>query len=335
VIPRFLPFTLALSLAGGIAVAGDVSRAAEPAEKVVRLGFVSPVSYSTDARCIDGFWQRLRELGWVEGQNMVIDERSADERLDRLPALMTEVIERKIDVLVTYSTPGALAAKNATSTVPVVITNMADPIRSGIATNLAHPDGNLTGLSLGWAEGMSAKWLEFLQETVPHLSTVTVIANANPLDNPVVRERVKEVQAAASTRRIKVKLVVVPTLEAVDRALRQARREVQAVLVLGDLFTFEHRGQVATLAAKHRLPVMYPLREYVDSGGLMAYGTDRANMFRRSAEYVDKILRGAKPGDLPIEEPTKFELVVNLKAAKGLGITIPESILMRADEVIR
>ena len=148
---------------------------------------------------------------------MVIEQRSADGRLDRLPALMTEVIARKIDVLVTYSTPGALAAKNATSTVPVVITNMADPIRSGIATNLAHPDGNLTGLSLGWAEGMSAKWLEFLQETIPHLSTLVMIANADPLDNPLTRVRAKEVEAAASTRRIKLKLVVVPTLEALDR----------------------------------------------------------------------------------------------------------------------
>jgi putative ABC transport system substrate-binding protein len=316
-------------------LASQPLRAEETQQKVVHLGFVSPVSYSTDARCIDGFWQRLRELGWVEGHNMVIEQRSADGRLDRLPALMTEVIARKIDVLVTYSTPGALAAKNATSTVPVVITNMADPIRSGIATNLAHPDGNLTGLSLGWAEGMSAKWLEFLQETIPHLSTLVMIANADPLDNPLTRVRAKEVEAAASTRRIKLKLVVVPTLEALDRALKQARREGQAALVLGDLFTFEHRGEVATLAARHRLPVMYPLREYVDSGGLMAYGTDRANMFRRSAEYVDKILRGAKPGDLPIEEPTKFELVVNLKAAKALGITIPESILLRADEVIK
>jgi putative ABC transport system substrate-binding protein len=296
------------------------------------VGFVSPFSPSTDVSSVDGFWQRLRELGWVEGQNLIIERHWAEGRLDRLPALMTEVIEHKVDVLVTYSTRGALAAKKATSTIPIVVTNMADPVRSGVTTSLAHPDGNLTGLSLAWAEGMAGKLLELLQETVPHLSTVAVIANLN---DPQVPERVKEVEAIAPGRGIKIRLLDVRNPEALDHAFRRARSDAQAVLVLSDLLTFEHRRKVAELAAKYRLPVMYPLREFVDSGGLMGYGPDRVVLFRRAAEYVDKILHGAKPADLPFEQPTQYELIVNLKAARASGITIPDSILLRAGEVIR
>jgi putative ABC transport system substrate-binding protein len=309
-----------------------LSQAADPAQRVVRVGFVSPFSLSTDQRSVDGFWQRLRELGWVEGHNLIIEARWAEGRSDRLPALMSEVIERKVDVLVTYSTPGALAAKKATSTIPIVITNMADPVRSGVIANLAHPDGNLTGLSLGWAEGMAGKLLELLQETVPHLSTVAMIANP---DDPVVPDRAKEVEAIAPSRSIRTRRIEVRNPEGLDRAFEQARKEAQAVLALGDSLTFAQRRHVVALAMKYRLPVMYPLREFVDSGGLMAYGPDRVVLFRRAADYVDKILRGAKPADLPFEQPTQYELIVNLKTARASGITIPESILLRADEVIR
>jgi putative tryptophan/tyrosine transport system substrate-binding protein len=316
-----------------IAVLGPLlSQAAEPTQRVVRVGFVSPFSLSTDQRSVDGFWQRLRELGWVEGQNLIVEARWAEGRSDRLPALMSEVIERKVDVLVTYSTPGALAAKKATSTIPIVITNMADPVRSGVIASLAHPDGNLTGLSLGWAEGMAGKLLELLQETVPHLATVAMIANP---DDPVVPERAKEVEAIAPSRSIRTRLIEVRKPEALDRAFRQARKEAQAVLILGDLLTFAQRRHIAALATKYRLPTMYPLREYVDSDGLMAYGPDRVVLFRHAADYVDKILRGAKPADLPFEQPTQHEFIVNLKTARASGITIPDSILLRADEVIR
>ena len=323
--PRRLPFALALM------VFALSCYAAEPA-RVARLGFVSLFSPSADVRSTNGFWERLRELGWIKGQNLVVEARSAEGHADRLPALMTDVVERKVDVLVTYTTPGAVAAKKATSTVPIVVTNMADPVRSGVTTSLAHPDGNLTGLSLAWSEGMAGKLLELLQEAVPHLSVVAIVAD---VDDPVVPDRAKEVESVAPTRNIRIRLIDVRSPNALDSAFAAARKEAQAVLVLGDHLTFEHRRKVAALAAKHRLPTMYPLREYVESDGLMAYGPDRLVLFRRAAEYVDKILKGAKPSDLPFEQPSQYELVINLKTARASRITIPESILARADAVIR
>jgi len=330
---RLTLVALVFSFTSGIAVLGSPpAPAADPAQRIVRVGFVDPQSPSTRARDVHGFWQRLRELGWLEGQNLVIEARSADGRIDRLPALMREVVERKVDVLVTYGTTAAAAAKNATSTIPIVVASMADPIASGVVTSLAHPDGNLTGLSLAWAGGMVGKRLELLQETVPNLSTVAMIANP---DDPMVREMAKELDAIAPTRSIKARLIEVREREALDRAFKQARREAQAVLVLGGLFMLEHRRQVVALAATYRLPTMYPLRDYVDAGGLMAYGADSAILFRRAADYVDKILKGAKPAELPIEQPTQHRLIVNLKTARALGLKIPESIQLRADEVIR
>ena len=305
--------------------------AAEPAP-VVHLGFVSPFSPSSDRDAVDAFRKRLRELGWFEGQNLVVEARWAEGHADRLPTLIMEVIEHHVDVLVTYSTPGALAAQKLTSTIPIVVTNMADPIRSGVTTSLAHPDRNLTGLSLAWDEGMAGKLLELLQETVSHLSTVAMIANP---DDPQLRERVKEIEMVAPSRSVKTRLIKVYNPEELNHAFSQARREAQAVLVLSDFLTFEHRREVAMLAAQYRIPAMYPLREFVESGGLIAYGPDRIALSRRAADYVDKILRGAKPADLPFERPTKYELIVNLKTARASGITIPESVLLRADEVIR
>jgi putative ABC transport system substrate-binding protein len=308
-------------------------RAAEPAQKVVRVGFVSPFSPSTSPRYETVFWGHLRELGWIEGENLVVEVRWAEGRSDRLPTLMAEMVERKVNVLVTYPTPAAIAAKKATSTIPIVVVSMGDPVASGIAASFARPGGNLTGLSAGWAEGMAGKWFELLQETIPRLATVAVIFNP---DSPLNQDQVKKLNAVAATRAIKVRLIKVRGLEALDRVFDQLGQKAQAVLVLPDNpYLFANRAQVAALAAKQRLPTIYFLRDFVDSGGLMAYAPDMALMFRRAAEYVDKILKGAKPGDLPIEQPTKFELVVNLKTAKALGITIPESILLRADEVIR
>jgi putative ABC transport system substrate-binding protein len=320
-------FIVALALM----MSGAAGHADEPA-RVVHLGFVSPFSPSTDVPSVNGFWQRLRELGWMKGQNLIVEERWAEGRPDRLPALMAEVIDRKIEVLVTYSTPGALAAKNATRTIPIVVTNMADPVRSGVTVSLAHPDANVTGLSLAWTEGTAGKLLELLQETVPHLSTVAMIAN---LQDPQVTERAKEVQTIAPERGIKIRLIEVRSPEALDQAFKRARKEAQAVLVLSDLLTFEHRGEVAALAIKYRLAAMYPLREYVEAGGLMSYGADRVALFRRAAEYVDKILKGTKPSDLPFEQPTQYEFIINLKTARATSITIPPSISARANEVIQ
>ena len=308
------------------------ARAAERGGQVVRLGFVGPGSPSTDPRGIAAFKERLRELGYVEGQNLVIEARWANSQFDQLPELMAQVIAQEIDVLVTYSTMPALAAKKATSTIPIVVAVMAEPLRSGLATNLGRPGGNLTGLSMGWAEGIGGKWLELLHETVPRLSTVAVITN---MDNPVERDMIRELKAVAPTRRLKVRIIDAQDAKALGHAFEQARRDAQAALMIPDPRFLAQHERIVALAAKHRLPCIYGLREFVDAGGLIAYGPDRAAMFRRAADYVDKILKGAKPGDLPIEQPTQFQLVVNLKTAKALGLTIPESILVRADEVIR
>jgi putative ABC transport system substrate-binding protein len=321
-----------LLVAAFAAFGPPLARAAEPAQRVARLGFVGPGSPSTDPRGITAFKERLRELGYIEGQNLVIEARWAEGQFDQLPELMAEVIAQRIDVLVTYSTMPAIAAKNATSTIPIVVAVMAEPLRTGLATNLARPSGNLTGLSMGWAEGIGGKWLELLQETVPGLSTVAVIANT---DNPVERDMIADLKAIAPTRRLKLRIIEVLDPKALDRAFEQARRQSQAVLLIPDPRFLAQHKRIVALAARHRLPSMYGLREFVDAGGLMAYGPDRAAMFRRAADYVDKILKGAKPADLPIEQPTQFALVVNLKTARALGLTFPESILLRADEVIR
>jgi putative ABC transport system substrate-binding protein len=323
-------YSILFLLVAAATLRAPVAQAAEPAQSVARIGFVSPHSPSTDPQIVATFWQSLRELGYIEGQNLIVETRWANGRYDRLPVLMTEVVGRKVDILVTYGTPAAIAAKNATSTIPILDAGMGDPVGSGLVASLARPSGNLTGLSLGWAD-TAGKWIELLQEMVPRLSTVAVMVNP---DNPVNRDFAKELQTIAPTRGLKLRLIKVRDQATLDQAFKQARREAQAVVVVGDL-TFGGRGQITALAAKHRLPAMYYLREFVDEGGLMAYGPDFTGLWRRAAEYVDKILKGAKPSDLPIEQPTKFQLVVNLKTAKTLGITILESILLRADEVIR
>jgi len=305
-------------------------RAEEPSQRVMRLGFVGPLSPATIK--FTPFWERLRELGWVEGQNLVVESRSGEGRLDRLPALMADVLDRKVDVLVTYGTPGAIAAKKATSTVPIVAWALSDPIRTGLATSLARPGGNLTGLSMGFAEGVAGKLLEILHDTVPQLSTVAVIVNMN---NPMPRDLATDLEALAPARNLKLQLIALAGPEAIDRAFERARQKAQAVVVIGEPITLEHRGRVVELAAKHRLPAIYLEGSYVQTGGLMSYGPDYAAMWRRGAEYVDKILRGAKPADLPIEQPTRYLFSVNLKTARELGLTIPESIRIRADELIK
>ena len=309
------------------------ARAADPVQKVVRIGFVDTQSPSTAPRGLTAFWERLRELGYVEGQNLVVESRSAEGQSERLPALMNEVIQRNVDVLVTWSTSAAVAAKNATSTVPIVAAVMGDPVRSGLAASLARPGGNLTGLSVGLGEGLVGKWLELLQDIVPRLSTVAVIAN--PSSNSIAGDLTRELRSIAPSRGLKLQIIELRDAAGLDRAFEQAGRKAQAAMVLPDATFFAHRGQVTALAAKHRLPATYPSRDYIEAGGLITYGPDFSVMFRRAADYVDKILKGAKAGDLPIEQPTQFVLVVNLKTAKALGVTIPESILLRADEVIR
>jgi len=312
-------------------LAPPAASGADSSPRVARVGFVGPLSTATISTYNGAFWKRLPELGWVEGQNLSIEARSADGHLDRLPALIAEVIDRKVDVLVTYGLPAAIAAKKATSSIPIVVAVMPDPIRSGLVASLARPGGNLTGMSAG-DPALNGKMLELLQEAVPRLSTVAVIANPS---NAMSRDVAKDLETVAPARGLKLHILELRGPEGLDPAFERARRRAGAVVVIGEPITIEHRARVTALAARHRLPAIYLDRWYVKAGGLMAYGPDLSAMWRRTAEYVDMILRGAKPEDLPIEQPTRYVLSVNLKTAKALGITIPESILVRADEVIR
>ena len=300
--------------------------------RIYRVGFVSAQSPSTAPAGVTAFRDRLRELGYVQGQNLVIEARWAGDRYDRLPELVNEVIGRKVDVLLVAATPAAIAAMNATNSIPIVGLGLADPLRTGEATDLARPRGNLTGLSMGFTEGVAGKWLELLQESVPHLSTIAVLANP---DNPLAADLRHEVEAIAPTRGVKLRVINVREPAALDRALAEAGRTAQGMLVLPDPIMAAHRDRIASLAAKHRLPAMYYLRDFVDAGGLMAYGPELSIMSRRAAEYIDKILKGAKPSDLPIEQPKEYMLVVNLTAAEKLRLRIPESVLIRAGEITR
>lgn len=308
------------------------THSADQAQRVARVAFVDPFSSSSPLPGSPAFWQRLQELGWVQGQNLVTENRWAEGRIDRLPMLMADVIAQHVDVIVTRSTPAAIAAKNATATIPIVVGSMGDPIGTGLVTSLAHPGGNLTGLSLEQTAELSGKWLELLQEVVPQLATIAVISNP---DSAYVKKMAKDLEAPALARGVKLRFMNVREPASLASALRQARRQAQAALVLADPLTVSHRREIAQLAASNRLPAIYVVLEFMDSGGLMAYGADPTTMWRRTAEYVDRILRGAKPADLPIEQPTQFKLIVNLKTARALGLTFPESILLRADEVIR
>jgi putative ABC transport system substrate-binding protein len=242
-----------------------------------------------------------------------------------------EALKRNPDVLVTASTPGAIAAKNATRTVPVVAL-MGDPLQTGVVSNLARPGGNLTAISTGYTDGFAGKWLELLLEVVRNAARVAIIWN---LGNPVVRPYRADLEKVALARNVELRFVDVRKQDGLQQAFQQAKHDADAAVVVCENLFIQHADKVVNLAAQYRIPTMYCLSRFAQTGGLIAYGTDLNDMYRRAAEYVDKVLRGTPVGDLPVQQPTKFELVVNLKTAKALGITIPESILLRADEVIR
>jgi putative ABC transport system substrate-binding protein len=303
----------------------------EAASDVARVGYLDPESRALARWGWPAFWKRMGELGWIEGSNLVVEARFADGHIDRLPALAKELIQRKVDVIFTYSLPGAVAAKDATSTTPIVAI-MSDPVGSGLVASASHPGGNLTGVSTAWDEGRGGKWLELLQEAIPELASVAVITHPEDAFSGMAT---KQLQAAARTRGIKLRFIEVRKPAQLKPAFELARQQAQAVMVVPGPFTNDHREEILALAATVRLPDSYGVVENAKLGGFMAFGTDSPTMYRRAAEYVDKVLRGAKPQDLPIEQTTHFSLSVNLKRAKALGITIPESILLRADEVIR
>jgi putative ABC transport system substrate-binding protein len=297
-----------------------------------RVGVVWVTSPKMEGRGTSDFWERLKELGWIKGKNLHVEERWAGGRLEQLPALMNDVVARGVDVIVTTSTPAAIAAKNATSTIPIVIFSVGDPVGVGLVSNLARPGGNLTGLSIQATEGLPSKWLELMREALPRVSTVAVIFNP---DNPLGELQWQELLSAAAELNIKLRPLRVRKPDDFESVFKQAKAETQAVLVLADPMTFERRQRIVALAARYKLPGMYTMLEFADDGGLIAHGVDRAVLAGRAADYVDKILRGAKPGDLPIDQATKFSIVINLKTAKALHITMPESMLLRADELIR
>jgi len=278
------------------------------------------------------FQQGLRHAGYIEGRDVVIEWRTAAGDYARAQVLATDLVQNKVDVIVVNGTLATQAAKRATSTIPIVMVLVADPVGSGLVTSLAHPGGNVTGLSMMMRE-LSAKRLQLLKEAIPQLTRVTVLWNP---DVAFHTKPVEDLKAAAPSLSIELSFVSARTPEEIDSAFAAVNRDhAQALYVIGDAFFFAHRMTVLKLASKARLPCIYAERDFVVEGGLMSYGLSLADEFRRSAGYVDKILKGAKPGDLPIEQPTKFELVVNLKTAKTLGISIPESILLQADELIR
>jgi putative tryptophan/tyrosine transport system substrate-binding protein len=320
------------SLAGGL-LAAPLAADAQQAGKVYRIGVLSPFSSSfVPGPSFEAFRQTLRELNYVEGRNIALEYRWADGRYDRLPGLAADLVRLRVDVVVSaWSTPTALATKKATSTIPIVFAGVGDAVGVGVVESLTRPGGNVTG-STFITEETIGKQLELLKEVAPKIVRVGVVINpANPVYGPVLRAS----EAPARALGLQLEVVGVQGAEEFERAFRSAtKRQVDGLVVLRDAVLIANQARLLTLAANARLPAMYGIREFVDSGGLMSYGPSLVDMYRRAAYLVDKILRGARPADLPVEQATKFELVLNLKTAKALGLTIPQSLLQRADQVI-
>jgi putative ABC transport system substrate-binding protein len=310
---------------------GVIAEAQQP-KKVPRIGYLGGVLPSANAARIEAFQQGLRELGYIEGKNIVIEWRHTEGKLDRLPALAAELVRLKVDIIITGGPPATRAAKEATSTIPIVMTFDPDPVGSGFVASLARPGGNITGLAT-LAPEISGKQLELLKEIVPKLSRVAVFGNSIQPGNP---QALKEIELAAQAFKVQLQYLDVLDPKDIETAFRAADKgRADAVLALGSPVLASQRTQFADLAVKSRLPSIYVRREFVDAGGLMSYGADLTDSYRRAATYVDKILKGRKPADLPVEQPIKFELIINLKAAKQIGLTIPPNVLSRADRVIK
>ena len=322
---------LVTTVAFGILLA-PLATQAQQSGKVHRIGFLGNSTAALEANLVGPFREGLRDLGYVEGRNVLIEYRWAEGKYERFPALIAELIAMKIDVIVTAGTPATLAVKKATTSVPLVMVAVGDPVGTGIVASLNRPGGNITGLTSISPE-LEGKRLELLREVVPKLSHVAMLWNpVSPFQ--VIAET--EVRAAAKVLRMKVLSLGVRTREEIEDALAAiARERPGALLVLADRLFLHNRARIMEFAAQHRLPGVHAYRELVEAGGLMSYGPSYAGMHRRAAYYVDKILKGASPADLPVERPATFELVVNLKAAKALGLTMPQSVLLRATEVIQ
>jgi putative ABC transport system substrate-binding protein len=327
--------TLTLLLIVVVLGVGAIAEAQQPA-KIPRIGYLGGISPSANPARIEAFRQGLRELGYVEGKNIVIAWRHHEGKLDRLPALAAELVRLKVDIIITVGPPAARAAKEATVTIPIVMMNVGDPVGSGFVDSLARPGGNITGLS-SLAPELSGKRLELLKEIVPKLSRVAVFGTSTSPDNT---QSLREVELAAGALKVKLQYLDIrdprdpKDVETAFRAASKGRAEAVLMMVAGAVGT-AHQTQILELAVKSRLPVIYSAPSIVEAGGLMSYGVTSLDLDRRAATYVDKILKGAKPADIPVEQPTKFEFIINLKAAKQIGLTIPQSVLYRADKVIK
>jgi putative tryptophan/tyrosine transport system substrate-binding protein len=305
---------------------------AQQPTKVPRIGYLAATSLSTRGARLEMFRLGLRELGYVEGKTVIIDCRSAEGNFDRLIALAAELVHLRVDVIVSGGATTTRAAKKVTTTIPIVMAQDPDPIANGFVASLARPGGNITGLSSLTAD-LSGKRLELLKEILPKLSRVTIITTSTNTGNA---QQLRESELAAGSFGVQLQHLDVLGPKDIENAFRAANKaRAGAVLVLNSPVTTSHQTEIAKLAVKNRLPVIYARAESVDAGGLMSYGTSFSDLDRRAATYVDKILKGAKPADLPVEQPTKFEFIINLKAAKQIGLTIPPNVLARADRVIR
>jgi putative ABC transport system substrate-binding protein len=318
-------------ITGGL-LAAPLAAEAQQAARVPRVGFLGNSTAALEANLVGPFREGLRDLGYLEGRNLLIEYRWAEGKYERFPALIAELIALKVDVIVTAGTPASLAVKKATTSIPLVMVAVGDPVGTGLVASLARPGGNITGLTSISAE-LEGKRLELLRQVIPKLSSIAVLWN--PASVWAVGAE-KEVQAAAKVLRMRVLSLQVRAPEDFDNAFASILRDRPgALLVLADRLFLHNRARIVDFEAKHRLPGVYAYRELVEAGGLMSFGPSYAGMHRRAAYYVDKILKGAKPADLPVEQPATFELVINLKAAKALGLTIPPSMLQRADEIIQ
>ena len=322
---------IGLAVILAVSVLSPLAAGAQQPGKVPRIGFLGATSAFIEKSRIEAFRQGLHELGYVEGENIVIEWRWAEGKFDRLPVLAAELVRLNVEVIVTGGSTSSGAAKKVTTTIPIVMAQTNDPVGSGFVASLARPGGNMTGLST-FAPELSGKRLELLKEVVPKLSRVAVFGDSTTPGNA---QALKETELAARALKVQLRYLDILGPKDIETAFREASKgRVDAVLVLGAPVLISPRRQIADLTVKNRLPAAYPVAEYVEDGGLMSYGVSVSDLYRRAATYVNKILKGAKPADLPLEQPTKFELAINLKTAKALGLTIPQSVLGRADQII-
>ncbi len=324
--------TAPLIIAFGV-LAAPLAIDAQPPAKVHRIGWLGGASAPTAVHLVEAFRQGLRELGYVEGKNIVIEYRWAEGRYERFPDLAADLVRLKVDVIFAVNMPAVLAAKDATKTIPLVTAAAVDPVESGLVASLARPGGNITGLTFTAGPEIVGKQLELLKEAVPTVSRVAVLWNPT---KKVRQLELREAEVAARSLRLQLQLLEVRGPDEFESAFSaMTRGRAGALLVLTDPMFFFNRTSLADFAIKKRLPAMVGARDYVEAGGLMGYAASLPDLWRRAATFVDKILKGAKPADLPMEQPTKFELIINLKTAKALGLTLPQSILFRADHVIQ